>query len=169
MFIFWFFNVLIIKWKFFEIVYYICMRFNFFSELSLLYIPKMLNLDSITNESKEHNQKWPYIPDYRYRVLISGGSGSGKTNPLLNLIEEQDDIDKIYLYGKDLCEPKHKFLIKKRKNVGIKHLNDSMGLLSVQILWMTFMRILISTTQMEKLFDDMIADIMTNLNISSHN
>ena len=130
----------------------------------------MLNLDSITNENnKGHNQKWPYIPDYPYRILIIGGSGSGKTNPLLNLIEEQDDIDKIYLYGKDLCEPKYKFLIKKRKNVGIKHLNDSMDLLSVQILWMTFMRILISTTQMEKLFDDMIADIMTNLKISSHN
>ena len=129
----------------------------------------MLNLDSITNENKEHNQKWPYIPDYPYRVLIIGGSGSGKTNPLLNLIEEQDDIDKIYLYGKDLCETKYKFLIKKCKNVGIKHLNDSMDLLSVQILWMTFMRILISTTQMEKLFYDMIADIMTNLKISSHN
>ena len=106
---------------------------------------------------------------YPYRILIIVGSRSGKTNPLLNLIEEQGDIDKIYLYGKDLCEPKYKFLIKKRKNVGIKHLNDSMDLLSVQILWMTFMRILISTTQMEKLFDDMIADIMTNLKISSHN
>ena len=56
--------------------------------------------------------------------MITGGSGSGKTNPLLNLIKEQDNIDKIYLYAKDLSEPKYEFLIKKRKNTGIKHLND---------------------------------------------
>ena len=56
--------------------------------------------------------------------LIIGGSGSGKTNTLLNLIKEQDDIDKIYLYAKDLSEPKHEFLIKKCEDAGIKHLND---------------------------------------------
>ena len=65
-----------------------------------------------------------YIPDHPYRVLIIGGSGSGKTNALLNLINEQDDIDKIKLYAKDLSEPKYKFLIKKHKNTGRKHLND---------------------------------------------
>ena len=85
----------------------------------------MINLDSITNETnKEHNEKWPYIPDHSYRILIFSGSGSGKTIALLNLIKEQDDIDKIYLYAKDLSEPKYEFLIKKRKNTGIKHLND---------------------------------------------
>ena len=58
----------------------------------------MINLDSITNEkNKEYSQKWPYIPDHPYRILIIGGSGSGKTTALLNLINEQDDIDKIYL------------------------------------------------------------------------
>ena len=57
--------------------------------------------------------------------MIIGGSGSGKTNALLNLVKEQDDIDKIYLYAKDLSEPKYEFLIKKLENVGIKHLNDS--------------------------------------------
>ena len=53
---------------------------------------------------KKHNEKWPYIPDHPYRILIIGGSGSGKTNILLNLINEQNenDIDKIYLYAKDL-------------------------------------------------------------------
>ena len=85
----------------------------------------MINLDSIANQNnKEHNEKWPYIPDHSYRILIFGGSGSGKTIALLNLIKEQDDIDKIYLYAKDLSEPKYEFLIKKRKNTGIKHLND---------------------------------------------
>ena len=48
----------------------------------------------------------PYIPDHRYRILIIGGSGSGKTNTLLNLIKEQHDIDKIYLYARYLNEPK---------------------------------------------------------------
>ena len=42
-------------------------------------------------------------------MLIIGGSGSGKTNVLLNLINEQDDTDKIYLYAKDLSKPKHEF------------------------------------------------------------
>ena len=86
----------------------------------------MINLDDITNESnKEHNEKWPYSPDYPYRIFTIGGSGSGKTNILLNLINEQDDIDKIYLYAKDLSEPKYEFLIKKRRDVGKNHFNDS--------------------------------------------
>ena len=73
----------------------------------------MINLDSITNKNnKEHNKKWPYIPDHPYRILIISGSGSGKTNVLLNLING-DDIDKIYLYTKDLSEPMYEFLIKK--------------------------------------------------------
>ena len=75
----------------------------------------MINLDSIINENnKKHNEKWPYIPDYSYRILIIGGFGSGKTNILLNLINEQNDIDKSYLYARDLNEPKYKILIKKR-------------------------------------------------------
>ena len=72
----------------------------------------MFNLDHITNENnKEHNKKWPYIPDHPYQILIIGGSGSGKTNALLNLISQQDDIDKIYFYAKDLSEAKYQFLI----------------------------------------------------------
>ena len=56
--------------------------------------------------------------------MIIGGSRSGKTNALLNLINKQNDIDKIYLYTKDLSEPKYELLIKNRENAGIKHLND---------------------------------------------
>ena len=56
----------------------------------------MINIDNIVNENnKEHNEKWSHIPDHPYNVLIIGGSGSEKTNVLLNLIKEQDDIDKI--------------------------------------------------------------------------
>ena len=47
----------------------------------------MINFDDYTNENKtEHNSKWPCIPDHPYRILILEGSGSGKTNALLNLI-----------------------------------------------------------------------------------
>ena len=85
----------------------------------------MINLDSIINENnKKHNEKWPYIPDHPCRILIIGGSGSGKTNALINLINEQKDIDKIYLYTGELSEPKYEYLIKKRQDVGIKHVNN---------------------------------------------
>ena len=68
----------------------------------------MINLDNITNENnKKHNEKWPYIPDHLYRIIIIGGSRSGKTNALINLINEQNDIDNICLYARDLSEPKH--------------------------------------------------------------
>ena len=105
----------------------------------------MANFDSITSE---RNKKWSYIPDHSYRILMIGGSKSGKINVLINLINEQNDIDKIYLYAKDLGE--HEILIKQCKNVGIKHCNIQMHLLSVQIRWMTFMKILMITTQIEK-------------------
>ena len=86
----------------------------------------MFNLDDITNENnKEHNNKWSYIPSHPYTILTTGGSGSGKVNALFNLIKKQQDIDKIYLHAKDLSEPKFEFLIKKREDAGIKHLNDS--------------------------------------------
>ena len=56
--------------------------------------------------------------------MIIGGSGSGKTNALLDLIKEQDDSVKIYLYAKDLSEPKYEFLIKKHEDAGTKHFSD---------------------------------------------
>ena len=56
--------------------------------------------------------------------MIIGGSGSEKTNALINLINEQHDIDKIYLYATDLNKPKYQFLIKKPEDVGIKHVID---------------------------------------------
>ena len=65
----------------------------------------MINFDDYANENeRQHNLKRPQIPDHPYRILIIGGSGSGKTNALLNLINNQPDIDKLYLYAKDLYE-----------------------------------------------------------------
>ena len=85
----------------------------------------MINLDNITNKNnKRHNEKWPYISDHLYRIIIIGGSGSGKTNALINLINEQNDIDKIFLYARDLREPKYEYLIKKYEDAGIKYLNN---------------------------------------------
>ena len=76
----------------------------------------MINFDDIVNENKtKHNKNWPHIPDHPYRILIIDGSGSGKTNALINLINEHNDIDKIYLYSKDLSEPKYEYLIKNVK------------------------------------------------------
>ena len=87
----------------------------------------MINFENYTNENKiEHNPKWPYIPHHPYRILIVGGSGSGKTNELLNLINNQQDIDKIYLYTKDLYKRKYQYLINKREEVGLAHFNDPM-------------------------------------------
>ena len=85
----------------------------------------MINFDDYVNENKtEDNKNWPYIPDHPHRILIIGGSGSGKTNLLLNLIENQPDIDKIYLYAKDPYEAKYQNLIKIREKVGIDHQNN---------------------------------------------
>ena len=85
----------------------------------------MINFDDYTNENKTmHNPNWPYIPDHPYRILMIGGSGSGKTNALLNLIEDQHDIDKTYLYARDPYEDKYQFLINKGESVELKHFND---------------------------------------------
>ena len=91
---------------------------------------KIINLDSITNKNnKEHNEKSPYIPDHPYKILIIGGSGAGKTKVLINLINEQNDIDRIYLYARDLSEPKYECFIEKREDLGIKHINDPNALI----------------------------------------
>ena len=72
-----------------------------------------------------HNPNWSYIPDNPYRILIIGGSGSGKTNVFLNLIKHQrPDIDRIYLYVKDPFKSKYQFLINGTENAGIEMLRN---------------------------------------------
>ena len=133
----------------------------------------MINLDNIINENnKEHNAKWPYIPDHLYRILIIGGSGSGKTNTLLNLINKQKDIDKIYLYAKDLSEPKYEYLIKNRENAGIKHVNDPKAFIECSNTMNDIYENIDDYNPNRRrkiliIFDDMIADIMTNKKFES--
>ena len=115
----------------------------------------MFTLDASTNENnKDQIKKWPYIPDYPYRMLIIGSSGSGKTNVLLNLTKEQDSdnlIDEIYLNAKELNEPKYQLLIKQREDVGIKHLNDSKEFIEyLACLMFTIISIIITQTKQEK-------------------
>ena len=134
---------------------------------------KMINLDSIINESnKKYNEKWPYIPDHSCRILIIRGSGSGKTNTLLNLINEQRDINKIYLNAKDLSEPKYEFLIKNRENAGIKHVNNSKAFIECSNTKDDVYENIndYNPTRKRKsliVFDDMIVDIMTNKKLQS--
>ena len=128
----------------------------------------MINLDSITNENnKEHKKNRPYISDQPYRILIIRGSASGKTNALINLINEQNDTDKIYLYARDLSKPKYEYLSKKREDVGIKHLNNLNAFIehsdTMDDVYENINDYNSSSRRKALLvFDDMIADIITN-------
>ena len=133
----------------------------------------MINFDDYTNENKtQHNSKWPYIPDHPYRILIIGGSGSGKTNALFNLINNQPDIDKIYLYAKDIYEPKYQFLINKTESIGLKHFNDPKAFIEysndMQDVYQN-----INEHNIDKdrkiliVFDDLIADMINNKKLNS--
>ena len=105
----------------------------------------MINFDIYTNENKtEHNPDWPYIPDHPYKILIIGSSGFGKANVLLNLINNQPDIDKIYLCVKDPYEAKYQFLINKREIIGLKHFNDPKAFIEYSVICKMFIKILIN-------------------------
>ena len=109
----------------------------------------MINFDDYANENKsKHNENWPYVPDKPYRILIIGGSGPRKTNVLLNLIENQPDIDKIYLYAKDQYEAKYQYLIniREKTEIVIKILQLILG---IQMICMMFTKILMNTILME--------------------
>ena len=103
--------------------------------------------------------------------MIIGGSGSGKANALLNLKEEQDYVDKIYLYAKDLSEPKYEFWIRKSEDAGIKHLNDPNAFIDCSIIMDDVYEDIddYNPNREKKLivFDDMIAGIMTNKKIQA--
>ena len=133
----------------------------------------MINFDNYANENKiQHNKKWPYILDHPSRILIIGGSESGKTNALLNLINNQPDIDKIYLYAKDLYEDKYQFLINKRESTGLKHFNDPKAFIEYSNdMHDVYKNIDEYNPDKENkiliVFDDMIADMIHNKKLNS--
>ena len=111
--------------------------------------------------------KWPYIPDHPYRTLIIGGPGSGKTNALLNLINNQSDIDKIYLYAKDPYETKYQYLINKREKVGLDHFDDPKAFMEYSNDMQDVYKNIEDYNPIKKrkvliVFDDMIADMINN-------
>ena len=108
-----------------------------------------------------------YIPDHPYRILFIGGSGSGKTNALLNLIKNLPDIDKIYLYAKDPYEKKYQYLINKREKVGLNHFNDPKAFMEYSNDMQDVYKNIEDYNPIKKrkvliIFDDMIADMINN-------
>ena len=128
----------------------------------------MLNFNDCANGNKtEHNSKWPYIPDQPYKISIIGGSGSGKTNALLNLINNHADIDKIYLYAKDPYEAKYQYLINKRETTSLKHFNDPKAFIEylndMQDVYKSFEEYSLGKKRKVLIvFDDVIADMISN-------
>ena len=126
---------------------------------------KMLNLDNIVsnNTSSLEDNDWPF------RMIIIGPSDSGKTNTLLHLINNLHPIDKIYLYAKDIHEPKYEYLINKREQAGIKNLIDPNAFIEYSD---DMNDVLDDINNHNKnrdkkvliVFDDMIADIEYNKN-----
>ena len=130
----------------------------------------MLNLENIANKNKKDDGKnWPYT------MLVIGPSGSGKTNALLTLIQKQNNnnpTDKIYLYAKNLIEPKYQIWIEKRENAGIKNYNDPSGFIEYSnTMHDVFSNIDDYNPKRKRriliVFDDMIPDIMTNKKVQA--
>ena len=128
----------------------------------------MINFDDYTNENMiERNSKWPYIPDHPYRILVIGDSGSGKTNALLNLINNEPHIDKIYLYAKDPYEAKYQYLINEREKVGLNNFDDPKAFMEYSNDMQDVYKSIEDYNPIKKrkvliVFDDMIADMINN-------
>ena len=130
----------------------------------------MINFDDYANESKtEHNKKWPYIPDNWYRTLIIGGSGSGKINALLNVINNQPNIDKIYFYAEGSYEAKYQYSINIREKVRLDHYDDPKAFIEysndIQDIYKNIDEYNIDKkSKILIVFDDMIADMINKKN-----
>ena len=117
---------------------------------------------------KEHNKNWSKIPDHLYRILIVQGSGSGKTNAVLSLINNEPNIDKKFLYAKDPYEVKYQLLINKRETTGLKYLNDSKAFIEysndIEDIHKNIEEECNSnkTRKILIVFDDMIDDMLSN-------
>ena len=88
----------------------------------------MVNFNDVTKEKivqiSSNSSNWLQIPNHSQRIIIIGGSGSGKTSSVFSLINQQRDIDTIHSYTKDPHEAKYQYLINKREITGLKFFND---------------------------------------------
>ena len=132
----------------------------------------MINFDNFPCENKtEHSKYWPYTPDHPHRILIIGVSGFGKTNALLNLINNQPDIDSIHLYTKDPNKAKYQFLINKRESAGLKHFNEPKAFIEYSNdMHDIYKNIEYNPDEERKtliVFDDMIVDMINTKQLDS--
>ena len=123
-------------------------------------------------EQRSSNSKWPCIPDHPYRTLIIGGSESGKTYALLNLINNRPDIDKIYLYAKYPHEAKYQFVINKWQSMVLNHFNDPKAFIDyLNDMQDVYKNIDKYNTDKEGkiliVFDDMTGDMINNKKLNS--
>ena len=122
---------------------------------------KILRPESVNDNKTEQNEKWPYIPEHPYRIIIIGGSGPGKTNALINLINEQKRLE--WTFDWILYE----YFIKKREDARIKHLNNPNAFIKCSNTMDDVYENINDYSLIRKrkkifAFDDMIADIMTS-------
>ena len=118
-------------------------------------------------KTKKHNANGPEIPDHLYWILIIRGSGSGKTNALLNLINHEPDIDQSYLYAKDPYKAKYQLLINDSETTGLEYLNDSKAFIKYSNDMDNIYKNIeeYSPNKKRKIliaFNDMIADMLSN-------
>ena len=129
----------------------------------------MINFDDYVNENKnEHKKNWPNTPGHQYRILIIGGSGSGKTNVLLNLIDNQPDIDKNIFVRKRSIWSK----INIREKLGLKRFNDPKAFIEYSNDMQYIYKNIDDYNPDEEnkiliIFDDMIADMIHNKKLNS--
>ena len=131
----------------------------------------MVNFDDVTKENIKETLSRLTTNSWSSVLKINGGSGSEKTNSSFNLIGQQPDIDKIYLYAKDSYEAKYQFLINKRECTSLKHFNDSKAFIEYSNDMDDIYKNIEEYNPNKKrkiliVFDDMIADMLSNKNLN---